>query len=504
MKWLLALGLVIPGALLAQMQPPFTFDGSSYLQVNCTVGCSASSGPAFGGAFPSTGNAVGFKDNSGNLAGGNLDSGGNLKVDCASGCSGAADTTATGNLTAAGSTLSVAMAGVNSVSFTLPSGNNLVGTITPEFSSDGGTTWTATYLRSSQAGSFWTGTLSVSSTAGTYNILVPGGAGSVRIRLSSYTSGAAAGVAMRAAGQPEALFSWVGTAGSAAPPYLAQMAGTDGSNLRGFLTDSSGRLYVNVNGTLPVSQSGAWTVQPGNTANTTPWLMTISQGGNAATVTGANALKVDGSAVTQPVSGTVSVNALPAGSNTIGAVTQASGPWTQNLTQVNGNAVATAASGVQKVGITGNAGAAVDQAPGSAAPANAVQVAGTDGTNSRVQYLDPCAFQSWSYYPINVSANTQIAAGSTGKNVYLCQMFLAPVTAAANVNLVEGTGTTCGTGTAGMLGGATAALGAQLSANGGFVLPFQSRAWAKTATSGDALCIFASAQVTGVLAYVQF
>ena len=34
------------------------------------------------------------------------------------------------------------------------------------------------------------------------------------------------------------------------------------------------------------------------------------------------------------------VNALPAGSNTIGAVTQASGPWTQNLTQVGGSAIA--------------------------------------------------------------------------------------------------------------------------------------------------------------------
>lgn len=33
-------------------------------------------------------------------------------------------------------------------------------------------------------------------------------------------------------------------------------------------------------------------------------------------------------------------SALPAGSNTIGAVTQASGPWTQNLTQVSGSALA--------------------------------------------------------------------------------------------------------------------------------------------------------------------
>jgi hypothetical protein len=153
---------------------------------------------------------------------------------------------------------------------------------------------------------------------------------------------------------------------------------------------------------IPVTESGTWTVQPGNTANTTPWLFSINAGGNTATVTGANALKVDGSAVTQPVSGTVTANigtsgslaldatvssvqgtvgagtaaskstlvggvfntalptltngqqaaiqldssgrqligAIPAGANTIGAVTQASGPWTQNLTQVGGSAVA--------------------------------------------------------------------------------------------------------------------------------------------------------------------
>lgn len=39
--------------------------------------------------------------------------------------------------------------------------------------------------------------------------------------------------------------------------------------------------------------------------------------------------------------GTVAINAaIPAGANTIGAVTQASGPWTQNVTQVGGSSLA--------------------------------------------------------------------------------------------------------------------------------------------------------------------
>lgn len=60
---------------------------------------------------------------------------------------------------------------------------------------------------------------------------------------------------------------------------------------------------VSITNTPAVTQSGTWTVQPGNTANSTAW-------------------KVDGSAVTQPVSGTVSVSALPTGGNLIGFIKQ--------------------------------------------------------------------------------------------------------------------------------------------------------------------------------------
>lgn len=78
----------------------------------------------------------------------------------------------------------------------------------------------------------------------------------------------------------------------------------------GPLTDTQLRATpVPVSGTVAATQSGTWTVQPGNTANTTPWLVTVS-------------------------------TALPTGANTIGAVTQASGPWTINLTQVGGSALA--------------------------------------------------------------------------------------------------------------------------------------------------------------------
>jgi hypothetical protein len=55
---------------------------------------------------------------------------------------------------------------------------------------------------------------------------------------------------------------------------------------------------------------------------------------------------------------------LPTGANVIGAVTQSAGPWTENLTQVASNAVATAATGVQKVGIVGGAGTSLETTAG--------------------------------------------------------------------------------------------------------------------------------------------
>jgi hypothetical protein len=54
-----------------------------------------------------------------------------------------------------------------------------------------------------------------------------------------------------------------------------------------------------------------------------------------------------------------------------------------NLTEIDGNAASTAASGILKVGVVGNTGATLDAAPGSAAPTNAIQVGGTDGTDIR-------------------------------------------------------------------------------------------------------------------------
>src|SRR5450755_1763842 len=134
------------------------------------------------------------------------------------------------------------------------------------------------------------------------------------------------------------------------------------------------------------AQSGTWTVQPGNTANTTAWkvdgsavtqpvsgtvtanagtnlntsLIALETGGNLATLAGAvtsakvqaNVSQINGVAPTMGngVTGTgvqrVTISSdstgqvtLATGANTIGAVTQASGPWTSNITQIGGSTV---------------------------------------------------------------------------------------------------------------------------------------------------------------------
>ena len=120
---------------------------------------------------------------------------------------------------------------------------------------------------------------------------------------------------------------------------------------------------------------------------------------------------------------------------------------------------------------------------------------------------DPCVVGSKSLARISQTANTQIITGVSGKQTYICGVNL--VTAAANnVNIVEGTGTTCGTSTIGVSsGGATAATGWNLGANGGIAQGGGLGTLMQTTTSGGGanVCLFQSAatQTTGVISYVQ-
>lgn len=127
-----------------------------------------------------------------------------------------------------------------------------------------------------------------------------------------------------------------------------------------------------------------------------------------------------------------------------------------------------------------------------------------DGTRNAI--IDPCEANLQSYAPISVTTatTTRIVTPSASNKTYICGLIL--VTAAANnVGIVEGTGGTCGSGTAGVIGGTTAANGPNYSANGGMVLQAGKVAQAQTAGTNVDLCLITSAAtpLAGGIKYVQ-
>jgi hypothetical protein len=127
----------------------------------------------------------------------------------------------------------------------------------------------------------------------------------------------------------------------------------------------------------------------------------------------------------------------------------------------------------------------------------------TDGTNFLV--VDPCKAQTKVYASINQTGDTQLVTGTAAKKIYVCSIHVVAA-AATNVAVVEGTGTVCGTGTAGVsgFGGATAATGWNFAGNGGIALGNGDSSLGAEGTSGDNLCIFnsGSGQVSGGISYV--
>lgn len=65
------------------------------------------------------------------------------------------------------------------------------------------------------------------------------------------------------------------------------------------------------------------------------------------------------------------------------------------------------------------------------------------------------------------TASTRYVTATAAKKTYICEIFIF-ANAAEVVSVVEGTGSTCGTGTKALYGNATVANGISLSANGGF------------------------------------
>lgn len=141
----------------------------------------------------------------------------------------------------------------------------------------------------------------------------------------------------------------------------------------------------------------------------------------------------------------------------------------------------------------------------SAGATGVAAVRPTDGTRNAI--IDPCEANLQSYAPISVTTatTTRIVAPSASNKTYICSLFLTSA-AADNIGIVEGTGGTCGTGTAGVIGGTTAANGPNFAANGGVALHAGGKvAVAQTAGTNVDLCLITSAAtpLAGGIKYVQ-
>lgn len=96
--------------------------------------------------------------------------------------------------------------------------------------------------------------------------------------------------------------------------------------------------------------------------------------------------------------------------------------------------------------------------------------------------------------PISITSatTTLLVTGVSGRHVRITHLDL--LTAIANnVALISGTGATCGTGTAGITGGTTAANGYNFAANGGIAMGSGLGIVAMTQATGDSVCVVTSA-----------
>jgi len=118
---------------------------------------------------------------------------------------------------------------------------------------------------------------------------------------------------------------------------------------------------------------------------------------------------------------------------------------------------------------------------------------------------DPCATATKLSANINLTGSGQVITGTSSKTTYICSIDIVTATA-QNIALVEGTGSTCGTSTAGMAGGTTAATGWNFAANGGLTKGAGiGTVFVAANAAADNVCLLlsGSGQTSGSIQYVQ-
>jgi hypothetical protein len=277
------------------------------------------------------------------------------------------DTTNSGTLNALNATASIALNGSQGVGMQLAAGT-LQGTIVPEISYDGGTTWVASFFVDPTTSNVVSSIVFGSNNAATARTIVaPAGASNARVRVSIFTSGTAnCNVRATSIVEPPVLSS--GAAGATAPPSIVQIGGNDGTNLRAMLTDASGHPIIVGDGVAGTPAGGVVSIQGVSggttvpvsgtvavTQSTSPWVANITQFGsnNVVTGTGASGLGIPRVTV----------------SNDSNILATQSGSWTVTATQATAaNLRAQTASESTTATATGTVAALVGGAVTTAAP----------------------------------------------------------------------------------------------------------------------------------------
>lgn len=431
-----------------------------------TFGGAGGTSSNYGSAFPSAGTAVGFKDSSGtNLAAGNLDASGNLKVNVAAG----------GGAGGTSSSFGAAFPATGTAGG-FSDGTNMQAGRAIDVDSGAGTVYAqgVNLLKRASGGPVEAATASdplrIDPTGTTVQ---PVSAASLPL-----PSGAAT-----AAKQPA-----VGTAGTAATDVLT-VQGIAGMTKLLVTPDSVA---------LPANQS-----------------VNVSQ------INGVTPLMGNG------VTGTGSQRVTIASDNTAFTVNIGTFPDNEpiNVAQINGVAVSmgngVSGTGVQRVTLASDSTGTVavtqataanlnmrpdtSGATGAAPPARANYVGGlaSGATGGFVSGLAVC--DSFANVNVSTATTTLLVTGVSGRHVRICSLSLVSA-GANNVALLSGTGATCGTGTTGMSGGTTAASGWNFAANSGITQGSGLGTVNQTNATGDSVCIATSAatQLSGRIAYAVY
>lgn len=140
--------------------------------------------------------------------------------------------------------------------------------------------------------------------------------------------------------------------------------------------------------------------------------------------------------------------------------------------------------------------------------------AGTTGDNATinsnalgalwVSQVDPCSSEAKTTDPISVTTDTVIIAAAASKKNYICSIVIV-AGAAEIVSITEGTGSTCGTSEAALVGSTTDANGLSFAANGGFTASGGNATViaGKTANVDTCLNVSGSNRVSGFVTWVQ-